>query len=592
MSNLPSLAPSRTERPNVLLFITDDQGWGGLSSHGNTMLETPVLDTLAEEGARFDRYFVSPVCAPTRASLLTGRYHPRTGIIGIRPGLDTIRSEEVTIAEALKPAGYATGCFGKWHNGTHYPYTPPGRGFDEFLGFCAGHWSNYFDTKLEHNGRMAQTQGYITDVLADAAIGFIRQHHDEPFFCFVPFNAPHVPSQVPDRYFDKYKAKGLDDWTACSYGMTENVDDNVGRILETLKELQIADDTVVIFTTDHGPDNDRYNGGMRGRKKSFHEGGVRVPLLIRWPARIRPGTKLNQLAAEIDLLPTIVDLCGIDKPQTLPLDGLSLAPLLTGRNMDWPDRMIFTYTSRCGIDKMTPCAVRTDRYRLVNPGSGYELYDMIADPTETTDIAGAQVETTMELATAYEVWFSEVTKNLSGRMPIPVGYDAVPDVELPVVQGRLSNGLRFYAQAPGWNHDWVTDWSRPQESISWEVDVVHPDAYEVSLVYTCPQRDVGATIRVEVSGQSLEATISEAFDPDPLTSPDRVARNIPYEKDWARLSLGSVHLDPGLASVTVRAVRIPGEQAFELSAVRLRRAGAHTSTKGAGHLSLNSDQGP
>ena len=576
MSNSPAPTPPKTQRPNVVLFITDDQGWGGLSSHGNPHLETPVLDKLAASGARFDRYFVSPVCAPTRASLLTGRYHPRTGMIGIRPGLDTIRSEEVTIAEALKPAGYATGCFGKWHNGTHYPYTPPGRGFDEFLGFCAGHWSNYFDTKLEHNGRMVATQGYITDVLADAAIGFIRQHHDKPFFCFVPFNAPHVPSQVPDRYFDKYKAKGLDDWTACSYGMTENVDDNVGRVLQTLDELQIADNTIVIFTSDHGPDNERYNGGLRGRKKSFHEGGVRVPLLIRWPARIQPGTKVNQLAADIDLLPTIVGLCGIDKPETQPLDGLSLAPLLAGQEIAWPDRMIFTYTSRCGIEQMTPCAVRTDRYRLVNPGSGYELYDMIADPAQTKDIAGTQAQKTAELSAAYETWFKDVTKNVAGRMPIPVGYDAAPDVELPVVQGQLSSGLRFHAQAPGWNHDWVTGWSDPQETISWQVDVVRADTYDVSLFYTCPEQDVGAAIRLEIGGQRLETTIRQAFDPEPLPSPDRVPRDIPYEKQWARLSVGAMRLDPGQTTVTVKAVSIPGRQAFELIAVRLRRGSTQT----------------
>jgi len=173
-------------RPNVLLLMTDDQGWGDIHSHGNQKLDTPVLDKLAADSVQFDRFYVSPVCAPTRASLLTGRYHLRTGVSWVTRGLETMRSEEVTLAEALKQAGYATGCFGKWHNGAHYPYHPNGQGFDEFFGFCAGHWNNYFDTHLERNGKAVKTRGYITDVLTDAAIAFIEKHRQRPFFCYVP----------------------------------------------------------------------------------------------------------------------------------------------------------------------------------------------------------------------------------------------------------------------------------------------------------------------------------------------------------------------------------------------------------------------
>ncbi|MFB0554225.1 MAG: sulfatase-like hydrolase/transferase, partial [Phycisphaerae bacterium] len=172
--------------PNVILIITDDQGWGDIHSHGNDKIDTPVMNKLAADGARFDRFFVSPVCAPTRASLLTGRYHLRTGTHGVTRGYENMRSEEVTIAEAIKQAGYATGCFGKWHNGAHYPYNPNGQGFDEFLGFCSGHWNNYFDTTLEHNGRLVKTKGYITDVLTDAAVRFIEKNKDRPFFCYIP----------------------------------------------------------------------------------------------------------------------------------------------------------------------------------------------------------------------------------------------------------------------------------------------------------------------------------------------------------------------------------------------------------------------
>ncbi|MQY63441.1 MAG: sulfatase-like hydrolase/transferase, partial [Calditrichaeota bacterium] len=293
-------------RPNILLIMTDDQGWGDITSHGNDVIKTPVMDRIAAEGARFERFYVSPVCAPTRAALLTGRYCLRTGTHGVTRGQENMRSDEVTNAEVFKQAGYATGCFGKWHNGAHYPHHPNGQGFDEFFGFCAGHWNNYFDTTLDRNGQPVETKGYISDVLTNASMAFIEQNRKRPFFCYLPYNAPHTPWQVPDRYFDKYKAKGLDDETACSYAMTECLDDNIGRLLGQLDELNLAGDTIVLFLTDNGPNTDRYNGGMKGRKGSVNEGGVRVPLFIRWPGHIRPGTYVKPIAAHIDLLPTLV----------------------------------------------------------------------------------------------------------------------------------------------------------------------------------------------------------------------------------------------------------------------------------------------
>ena len=304
----------RASRPNVLLIMTDDQGWGDVRSHGNDKIDTPVQDAFAAQAARFERFYVSPVCAPTRASLLTGRYHLRTGTAWVTRGLETMRCEEVTLAEILKQAGYATGCFGKWHNGAHYPHHPNGQGFDEFFGFCAGNWNNYFDTHLEHNGKSVTTGGFITDVLTDAAMAFIEEHKDRPFFCYVPYNAPHGPFQVPDRYFEKYKKRGLDDKTAAVYGMVENVDDNLDRLLHKLDELKLTDNTIVLFLTDNGPNGKRYNGGMKGTKGSVDEGGVRVPLFIRWPGQINPGITVKPIAAHIDLLPTIVELCGVSMP--------------------------------------------------------------------------------------------------------------------------------------------------------------------------------------------------------------------------------------------------------------------------------------
>ncbi|WP_245897232.1 sulfatase-like hydrolase/transferase [Hymenobacter nivis] len=255
-------------RPNVVLILTDDQGWGDLSANKNPWLKTPNMDRLAQQGTSFEHFYVSPLCAPTRASLLTGRYHLSTGVVSVSKGLETMDSEETTLAELFRANGYQTGMFGKWHSGQHYPNRPNDQGFDEFLGFCAGHWSNYFDTKLDHNGELVQTTGYITDVLTDAALKFIGANQDKPFFCYIPYNAPHSPFQVPDAYFNKFKAKGRSNELACVYGMVSNLDDNVGRVLAFLKKRKLKKNTIVIFMTDNGPNGTRYNGDMRGIKGS------------------------------------------------------------------------------------------------------------------------------------------------------------------------------------------------------------------------------------------------------------------------------------------------------------------------------------
>ena len=239
-----------SENPNILLIMTDDQGWGDVQLHGNDKLDTASLDRLAASGAQFVRFFVSPMCGPTRASLLTGRWNLRSGASWVSHGKEIIRLDEVTLGDAFSRAGYATGAFGKWHNGEYGPYHPNHRGFHEFFGFCRGAWENYFDAVIERNGTPVQTQGYITDVLTDAVLDFIEKNRKRPFFCYVPYNAPHHPYQVPEKYFAKYVDRGFDEKTACVYGMVENIDDNLARILSRLDELQLADDTIVVFTSD------------------------------------------------------------------------------------------------------------------------------------------------------------------------------------------------------------------------------------------------------------------------------------------------------------------------------------------------------
>lgn len=551
--------------PNVVLIITDDQGYGDLGLHGNDQINTSHLDRLGRESIRFDRFFVSPLCAPTRASLLTGRYSLRTGVSGVAEGQETMRAEEVTIAEALRAAGYRTGLFGKWHNGEHYPYTPQGQGFQEAFGFNLGHWNNYFDTQLKHNGRTVQTKGFITDVLTDAALKFISAQHKQPFFCYLAYNAPHSPFQVPDKYFDKYKAQGLDDYLASVYGMVENVDDNVARVLQRLDELKLRDDTIVIFLTDNGPNGARFNGGMRGTKGSLHEGGSRVPFFLRWPARFKQPRLIKQIAAHVDLFPTLLELCNAPRPQTLPQDGRSLVPLLEGRAGNWPERMLFTQ------HRLNPNAgaVRTERYRLVNEGRGWELFDMESDPAQKQNVAAAQPDVAKRLTTAYENWWREILpQTRQTREPIPVGHAEENPVELPVPQSQFTGGLRYNGRHP--NNAWLTGWTSVAAVVEWELNVVRAGRYAVSLQYLAPQAAAGTRVQISVAGKAIETTL-RATGHQQIHSPDRVPRTEVYEMDWAALPAGVLTLPKGRATLTLRALTKPGDVVMDLKSVALKQ---------------------
>ena len=271
------LVSQTRKRPNIVVILADDQGWGDLSVNGNRNLSTPKIDSLARDGALLDRFYVCPVCAPTRAEFLTGRYHARGGVRGVSTGAERLNLDEKTIAQSFRAAGYATGAFGKWHNGSQFPYHPNARGFDEYYGFTSGHWGLYFNPTLDHNGKLVQGKGYISDDLTNHAIGFIEQHRNEPFFCYLPFNTPHSPMEVPDNFFERFehyepKMRARDPklesipMTRAVLAMCENIDWNVGRVLAKLEELKLANDTIVIYFSDNGPNSWRWNGCMKGRK--------------------------------------------------------------------------------------------------------------------------------------------------------------------------------------------------------------------------------------------------------------------------------------------------------------------------------------
>jgi arylsulfatase A len=531
------------KKPNILFILTDDQGWGDMSSHGNTILETPVLDQLAADGAEFDRFFVSPLCAPTRASLLTGRYHLKTGATSVSNGLEIMDTQEETIAEIFKSNGYATGIFGKWHNGSHYPNRPTEQGFDEFIGFCAGHWTNYFNTKLDSNYTEIQTKGFITDYLTDKAIDFIARKKDEPFFLYVPYNAPHSPFQVPDKYFDKYKAKGLDDELASIYGMVENVDDNIKRLLKKLEEDGLSENTIVVFMTDNGPNGVRYNGHMKGVKGHVDEGGVRVPSIIKWPGKIEAGKKIKQLGAHIDWLPTLAELCEIKYTPKKELDGISLANIILQREPEnIKGRMIFSHVAFLEKElKDRPGTLRTDQYRYVLKNEKPELYDMQADPNQEKNIAEAKSEIMDEFNNLYQSWFKNASQNYQPIKPISLNTGFV---ELPAYEAQFSGELKFI-EGHGWAHDYLVNWSSKNDEMTWLINCDTDKEMDVFMRYTCPENELGSKVSVSLVENNVSNIILKAFDPPLIISPDRIRRRESYEKDWAMMEIGKLKIKKG-----------------------------------------------
>lgn len=566
-SNTNHVINKPNDQPNVILILTDDQGWGDLGINGNPAVQTPVVDRLARQSISFDRFFVSPVSAPTRASLLTGRDHLRTGVSWVTGRGVVMNENEVTIAEMLKASGYTTGCFGKWHNGEQYPNTPRAQGFDEFFGFKAGHTNRYFDPQLEHNGNEVQCKGYITDILTDAASDFIKKNKDRPFFCYIPYNAPHGPFQVPDRYFDKYKEKGFDDKNAAVYGMCENIDENVGRLINTIDSLGLRENTILLYLTDNGPNGVRYNGGMKGIKASVDEGGSRVPLFVRYPKVFKQPRTVKEISAHIDIFPTLMELCNIKISDSLALDGKSLVPLMKGQNNNWPDRMLFTYQDLSRDVLNYAGAVRTSGYRLTfRPKQGYMLYDMVEDPQQKNNIAGSRPEIVKQLSEAYKQWFAKASPAAIHFQPIQLGYELAPVVQLSAHEAVLSGGLAFRYKA-GWNHDWITNWKKIEDSAGWEVKVVKKGNYKISLKYACPSKDLGSVIEVSIGGKKINKKITESQEIKILEAKENRIPSSNSFAEWRIIEAGSLNLDEGIYPVKLRALKIPGNQALELKSV-------------------------
>jgi arylsulfatase A-like enzyme len=566
-------AGEKARKPNIVIILSDDQGWGDFSINGNKNLKTPNLDEIARRGAMFDRFYVQPVCSPTRAEMLTGRYHPRGGVRGVSTGLERLNVGEFTIAQLLRAIGYRTGMIGKWHNGSQWPYHPNARGFEDYYGFTSGHWGEYFDPPLEHNGKPVRGKGYIADHFTDKAIEFIDKHKAEPFLLYVAYNTPHSPFCVPDEDWDRFKNRPIEQRgvdgdkedlavTRCVLAMCENLDRNVGRILRRLEELNLADDTIVIFFCDNGPNSVRWNGGMRGRKGSTDEGGVRSPCFVRWPGKIAPGTVIPQIAGAIDLMPTVAGLTKAPLPKDKMLDGRDLSPLLLGKKVDWPERMIFSSVGG-------KVSVRTQQHRLDAAG---QLYDMQADPGQTKDVSRANPEITRKLQQAIADWRKEMPFSKKDDRPFPVGYAEFPMTPLPARDGIPQGGIRRSANAP--NCSYFTNWKSKDDAMTWDIDVHTAGQYRAEILYTCAAKDVGSTIELRFKHAKTSAKVTQAWDPILLDKQDRVPRKgESYLKEFRTLELAPVMLEKGRGILTLRAIEIRGDQVMDVRAVRLTLVG-------------------
>ena len=570
------LAEEQSKRPNVIVILTDDQGWGDLSLHDNPNLSTPNIDAMARDGAEIDRFYVCAVCSPTRAEFLTGRYHTRMGVHSTSKGGERFNSDEQTIAEVFRDGGYATACYGKWHSGMQYPYHPNARGFDDYYGFCSGHWGNYYSPMLEHNGRIVKGEGFLVDDLTNHAMDFIAQHQDDPFFVYLALNTPHSPMQVPDKYWNEFADKDLVPDTAkenarkqnlvhtrAALAMCENIDANVGRLMNYLKNNGLSKDTIVVYFSDNGPNGARFNAGMRGRKGSTFEGGLRSPCLIQYPREIKPGTRVTRIAGAIDLLPTLADFAGLDYQSPKPLDGKSIVPLLRGMSEGWKPRLIYSAWNQ-------KATIRNERFRMQANGG---LYDIVSDPGETTDVTSQHPKLAKRLSGLLDAWVEE-TQPRSSRdpetRPITLGHPDAEYTQMPARDAQPLGGIQRSNKFP--NCTFMTNWTSPEDRITWDVDVQDEGKFEVQMYYACKADAVGSKLLLQLGDQKIEKRIEVAHDV-PLVGgeQDRFERVEGYVRDWRPMTLGVIKMVPGKATLSLSASELTGKQVCEMRLLMFRR---------------------
>ena len=513
--------------PNVILIITDDQGYGDLNFNGNPNIITPALDNFAAESVRFNNFYVSPVCAPTRSSLMTGRYSLRTGVRDTYNGGAIMASSEVTLAEMLKQANFTTGIFGKWHLGDNYPSRPSDQGFDESLIHLAGGMgqvgdftnyfkkdTSYFDPILWHNNEQKPYQGYCSDIFTENAIEFIEKNKNNPFFCYLSFNAPHNPLQVPDEYYQIYKnidpTEGIDpnlipnekineqtkENTRKVYAMVTNIDDNLKKLFSKVEELGIKENTIVIFMPDNGPQHARYVAGMKGRKTSVYNGGIRVPFYFRYPNEFSGDKEVDQMTAHIDLLPTLSKLCGTRIPEDRKIDGRNFIPSIEGKIQ--PERSFFSYWTRKYPELFNNIALQRGQFKLVGKTDydseieNFQLYDTNKDPFEKNNLMAQKKSIGLSLKEEMHQTFLELvnSENLKNPPRIILG----SDFENPVYLNRNDAG----GQRAVWNQE--------QAYSFWKVDINKEGLYDLKFKFLKPLPANG-NMYLEI-GQSIQQKLN------------------------------------------------------------------------------------
>ena len=497
--------------PNVILIMTDDQGFGDLAAHGNPNIKTPFMDAMREDSVYLDNFHVSPTCAPTRASLMTGRYSLRTGIWHTIQGRSILRGDETTMAQVFKANGYKTAMFGKWHLGDNYPYLPQDRGFEETFAHGGGgvmqgpdYWGNdYFDDTYFRNGVPEKVEGYCTDVWFDNALDFIKRNKENPFFCYIATNAPHGPFNVADEYNDLYK-DNPDITNSKFYGMITNADENLGHLMNSLRAWKLEENTILIFMTDNGSaaggkfDKDKfltkgYNAGLRGKKGSAYDGGHRVPFFIRWPnGELTGGRGIDELSAHIDVLPTLIDLCGLEAPEHLPFDGQSFAPLLRDEKAKLPARTLFTDSQRVTFpEKWRNSSVMRQDWRLID---GKELYKISEDREQRKDVSAQYPEMVKAMRGQYDDWWSSVSERFDEHVRIPIGHPETTEVRL------MSHDTVFF-------NTYLWSQSGVRKGVTgngpWAVSIVESGTYEIELRRWPKEADLAITEAPEDGGVAL-----------------------------------------------------------------------------------------
>ena len=556
-----------TEKPNIIIFLSDDQGWGDLNLNGNPNLNTPNIDGIGANGAIFERFYVSPVCSPTRAELLTGKYFVRSGVRGVTQGYERIDLGHTLMSDFFKDNEYKTGLFGKWHNGSQPPYHPNTRGFDEFYGFTSGHWGNYFSPILERNSKIVRGKGYISDDITNQAITFIKNSKD-PFFTFISFNTPHSPMQVPSSYLEnkkvikqgRYKDKENVLKTKAALSMVENLDYNVGRVLDSLKKYKKYENTIVIFFSDNGPNGYRWNNDLKGRKGSTDEGGVRVPFLIQWPIGIKKSIKVNQITSVMDVFPSLIELANLKSE--IKFDGESFVKNINNPKTLDDNRKIFSYWGN-------KISIRNNNFIL---DSDDNLYNLNSDLEQLYPLDSFSSIYT-ELKSAKRKWEDSFVKNYQkkkNKRAFTVNFSEQIDTHLPARDAKINGKLKRSSIHP--NDSFIENWIDMNDFIFWEIDVMEKSSAEVELYYTLPEESIGTKIAIEYQNEFYEKVLNEPYDSELFGQDyDIIVRSESYNKEFKKINMGKIKFDKGKSILKLKTLNKVGKKSIDFRLLIIKK---------------------